>query len=434
MLDVVDVLQRLIRLDTTNPPGNEHLAITYLQELIEAAGVGTTLLAEDPNRPNLIARIPGAGHAPGLLLQGHVDVVPTTGQTWAHDPFEAKIIDGFLWGRGALDMKSGVVMMVDAFLRKAASERPPAGDIVLALLSDEEQGGIHGAKFLVERHPEVFEGVRYGIGEFGAFPLRLGGKRFYPIQIAERVGVEFTLTMRGPAGHGSLGVKGGATAKLGKVLTRLDKRRMPIHVVPATQLMLESMLDDVDRATRKALQGLLNPRTANTTLRVLHAQLGIMEPLLRNTVSATIVRGGDKHNVIPAEVSVTLDGRMLPGFTPESMAAELQELVGKDAEITYASEGLPHDPNPDMTLFPLLAEIVKERDPDGIPIPFMLPAVTDGRWFAQLGIQHYGFLPMTLPDEFDFQSTVHAADERIPVDAVRHGANAIHDLVERYPG
>ncbi|MDH3308404.1 MAG: M20/M25/M40 family metallo-hydrolase, partial [Acidimicrobiia bacterium] len=240
MLDVVDVLQRLIRFDTTNPPGNERTAVTYVQDLIESAGVATTLLAKDPDRPNLVARVSGRGEAPPLLLQGHIDVVPTTDQQWAHDPFGGELIDGYVWGRGALDMKSGVVMMVDAFLRAAAGETPPAGDVILCVVADEEDGGAFGAKFLVEEHPDLFTDVRYGIGEFGAFPLFLAGKKFYPIQIAERIGVRFTLTMRGPAGHGSLPVTGGAMAKLGRTLTRLDRRRFPIHVTPATRLMLEA--------------------------------------------------------------------------------------------------------------------------------------------------------------------------------------------------
>lgn len=434
MLDLVEVVQRLIRIDTSNPPGNELPAIGYLQGVLEEAGVETTILAADPARPNLVARIPGTGDAPGLLLHGHVDVVPTTGQQWQHDPFGGEVIEGWLWGRGTLDMKAGVVMMIDAFLRKAAAQQAPAGDIMLALLSDEEQGGALGAKYLVQHHADQFAGVSYAIGEFGAFPLQLGGQRFYPVQIAERVGVVFTLSIRGPAGHGSLPVRGGATARLGEVLTRLDRRRLPVHLIPATRLMLESMAEHVDGATRLALRRLLDPRSAAPTLRLLRAQLGILEPLLRNTVNATIVHGGDKHNVIPAEVTVILDGRMLPGFTPEDMAAELQDLVGAGVEITYESEGLPRHPEPDMTLFPLLAEILEERDPQGVAIPFMLPAVTDGRWFAQLGIQHYGFLPMKLPDDFAFQNVVHAEDERIPVDSLRHGADALAEVLDRYPG
>ena len=430
----VELLQTLIRFDTTNPPGNEAEAIGYLDGLLAACGVRPMILAKDPARPNLVARLAGRGEAPPFLMQGHIDVVPTTGQQWARDPMSGEIVDGFLWGRGTLDMKGGVAMMIDAFLRLADADEPPAGDIILCILSDEEAGGEFGARFLVEKHPELFEGVKHCIGEFGGFPLHLAGRSFYPVQVAERVGVRFELTFRGPAGHGSLPMEGGAMAKLGRALNRLDRKRMPVDIVPATRMMLQAMVDNTEGATRRALQALLSRRTAGPALKILSSQLSVMEPVLRNTVNATMVRGGDKYNVVPAEISLTLDGRMLPGLHPDQMADELRDIVGKDVEITYHSEGLLPPDQPDMSLFPLLAELLVEMDPDAIPIPFLLPAVTDGRWFNQLGIQHYGFLPMRLLADYEFQATVHAADERIPVDALQQGADTILELLLRYEG
>jgi acetylornithine deacetylase/succinyl-diaminopimelate desuccinylase-like protein len=430
----VELLQTLIHFDTTNPPGNEAEAIGYLDGLLAASGLRPMMLAKDPARPNLVARLVGRGEAPPFLMQGHIDVVPTTGQQWARDPMGGEIVDGFLWGRGTLDMKGGVAMMIDAFLRLADANEPPAGDIILCILSDEEAGGEFGARFLVEEHPELFAGVKHCIGEFGGFPLHLAGNSFYPVQVAERVGVRFELTFRGPAGHGSLPMEGGAMAKLGKALNRLDRKRMPVDIVPATRMMLQAMVDNTEGATRRALQALLSRRTAGPALKILSSQLSVMEPVLRNTVNATMVHGGDKYNVVPAEISLTLDGRMLPGIHPDQMADELRDIVGKDVEVTYHSEGLLPPDQPDMSLFPLLAELLVEMDPDAIPIPFLLPAVTDGRWFNQLGIQHYGFLPMRLPADYEFQATVHAADERIPVDALQQGADTILELLQRYEG
>ncbi|MDF1597465.1 MAG: M20/M25/M40 family metallo-hydrolase [Acidimicrobiia bacterium] len=430
----VELLQTLIRFNTTNPPGNETEAITYLDRLLTGAGIATTILTRTASRPNLIARIPGSGQAPPFLMQGHIDVVPTTGQQWDQEPFGGRIIDGYVWGRGALDMKGGVAMMVDAFMRMAASERPPAGDIILCILSDEENGGNEGARFLVEEHAHHFKGVEYCIGEFGGFPLELGGRRFYPIQVAERVGVLIDLTFRGAAGHGSLPTAGGAMAKLGTALTRLDRKRMPVHLTPATRLMLEGMIEHTDGAIQRVLRLLLDERTAGPAFKLLSSRLSVLEPVFRNTVNATVVRGGDKDNVVPAEVSVRLDGRMLPGFDPDEMIEELRSVIGKDVEITYKTEGLPPVGEPNLALFDLLARILKDRDPLAIPVPFLLPAVTDGRWFGRLGIQHYGFLPMQLPAGFEFQSTVHAANERIPTAAVNNGSDAIFDLLERYPG
>ncbi len=431
-MDPVDLLRQLIRLDTTNPPGNEAPAIELVATVLREAGIEPTILEKQAGRPNLVARITGRGETAGLLLQGHVDVVPTTGQRWARDPFAAELVGGWLWGRGAIDMKGGVAMMVDAFTRLVHACEPPAGDVVLCVLSDEEAGGTMGARFLVEEHPDLFSGLGHAIGEFGGFPLSLGGKRFYPIQIAERVGVKFHLTFRGPAGHGSLPMSGGAMASLGRALNRLDRRRLPIHIVPATRLMLEAMIEHTEGATQRALRSLLDPRSAGMALKLMGSRLAVMEPVLRNTVNATIVRGGDKDNVVPAEVSLTLDGRMLPGFDVERMAGELRHVLGGAVEIAYETEGLPAGGEPDMSLFPLLADLIREMDPDGIPIPFLLPAVTDGRWFAQLGIQHCGFLPMRLPEDFVFQQTVHAADERIPVEAIGQGADTMLRLLQRF--
>lgn len=434
MIDRVDLLQRLIRIDTTNPPGDEEQAIQLIAGTLEAEGIDPLLVAAEPGRPNLIARIPGRGTAPPLLLQGHVDVVPVTDQVWSHDPFGGDVIDGFVWGRGALDMKGPVVMMVDAFLRAAASPTPPAGDVILAVVADEENHGTLGARFLVSEHAHLFEGVRYSLGEFGAFPFNFDGTRFYPIQVAERIGVAFELTIEGPAGHGSMPIRRGAMAKLGTILSRLDRRKMPVHLTLPTRLMIEGLVENTTGATRFALSRLLDERTAPIALKGLGSRVAVFDPLFRNTVSPTVVRGGDKHNVIPARISLGLDGRMLPGVSVGEFEAELRDLVGTDCEITATTDGSTTPAEPDLGLFDDLAAALVDHDPDAVPIPFLLPAVTDGRWFAQLGIQPYGYTPITLPDGFDFQGTVHAADERIPVDALEFGSNVLVDVIGRYGG
>ncbi|MBS3732547.1 MAG: M20/M25/M40 family metallo-hydrolase, partial [Desulfobacterales bacterium] len=171
----VGILQDLICFDTTNPPGNEGPCIEYIRRLLENAGIPTQIIAKNENRPNLIARIAGDNTAPPLLLYGHVDVVTANSQTWQYPPFEGRMVNGYVWGRGALDMKGGLAMMVSAMLRLAREERSPAGDIVFAAVSDEESGGIHGARFLVENYPELFAGIRYAIGEFGGASMDFGG-------------------------------------------------------------------------------------------------------------------------------------------------------------------------------------------------------------------------------------------------------------------
>ena len=402
----------------------------FVRRLLEDAGVETELYAREPGRPNLVARLPGKGSGKPLLLQGHVDVVTTAGQNWARPPFGGDVVDGYVWGRGAIDMKGGVAMLVSAFLRAARGEIEPAGDVLLVLLCDEEAGGDFGAKFLVEEHAHLFAGIEYALGEFGAFTLHLGGRRFYPIQVAEKQICWLKATIRGSGGHGAMINRGGTMARLGRFLRDLDRKRLPIHVTPVAREMLERMAADLPQPRRGVLLSLLKPRLTDRVLPLLGEAVRTTEPLLRNTVSPTIVRAGEKINVVPAQIEVELDGRALPGFGPDDLIGELQELVGKDVEL----ELVRHDPGPsepNLELFETLAGVLRELDPGATPVPLLQIGVTDARFFSRLGIQTYGFLPMRLPEGFSFLPLVHAADERVPADAIDFGVEAISRALQR---
>ncbi len=428
-----ELLQRLIQFDTTNPPGNESECISFINGLLTEAGIETDILFQTPERPNLVARLYGQGSAPPLLLYGHVDVVTTENQKWQHPPFEGKVLDGFVWGRGALDMKGGVSMMLAAFLRAKAEGLKLPGDVILAVVSDEETLGGFGAKYLVENHSDLFKDVRYAIGEFGGFSLYIGKKRFYPIMVAEKQVCWIKATVFGPGGHGSMPVKGGAMSKLSNLLQLIDENRLPVHVTPAARLMIKTMASALGGLTGMILSQLTNPVLTNSMLNLLGEAGRFYDPLLHNTVSASILHGSDKINVIPSEVSVELDGRLLPGYHPEDMILELQKIIGPKIKL----EVIHHDPGPaepDMGLFDTLADILRDVDPDGIPVPLLLSGTTDGRLFSRLGIQTYGFLPMLLPEDFNFIRTIHAADERIPIEAVDFGANAIFRLLRCFGG
>lgn len=426
-----ELLQHLIRFDTTNPPGNEAACIGYIRDVLGEAGIPSTILACDPDRPNLVARLKGRGDAPPLLLYGHIDVVTTVGQDWRHPPFAGDLADGAVWGRGALDMKGGIAMMLAAFLRAAEGATLP-GDVIFAALSDEENWGDYGARYLVEEHADLFRGVRYALGEIGGFTIYVGTQRFYPIMVAEKQGVAITATVRGPGGHGSLPMRGGAMAKLGQLLQRLDQRRLPPHIPAVTRMMIEHMVNTLSQPLGDVMRPLLDPERTDATLDLLGAQGVTFDPLLHNTVNATVVRGGAKENVIPSEITVALDGRLLPGYTPDEMLAELRQLAGDVAEFTAGRSDLTPFAEPDMGLFETLAGILREADPEGTPIPLLLSGITDGRYFARLGIQTYGYLPMRLPADFPFIQLIHAADERIPVEAVSFGAEAIYQALRRF--
>jgi len=426
-----ELLAKLIRFDTTNPPGNEAGCISYIDGLLTDAGIETTILARTPERTNVIARLPGRGDAPALLMYGHVDVVTTRNQEWQHPPFEGRVIDDYVWGRGALDMKGGVAMMLSAFLRAKAENLDLPGDVVFAALSDEENGGGFGAKFLSEQHPDQFEGIRYAIGEFGGFSLHVAGRRFYPIMVAEKQVCRMKATVRGRGGHGSVPVRGGAMAGLSRLLLRLDRHRLPVHVTPVTRLMIEEMARAIGGPSGFVLKRLTNALLTDRVLGLLGPRADVFDPLLRNTVSPTVVHASDKVNVIPSEASVELDVRLLPGFGPDDAVREIRAIVGDGVEL----EARRFDSSPaeaDMGLFDTLARILREADPEGVPVPLLLSGATDGRFLSPFGIQTYGFTPMRLPEDFEFTRTIHAADERIPVDAVRFGTDAIYKLLQRF--
>ena len=425
------MIQRLIRFDTTNPPGNERECVAYISNLLTEAGCDFTVVGSSPDRPNLIARLKGQGTAPPLLLYGRVDVVTTVDQTWQHPPFEGRLVDGYVWGRGALDMKSGIVMMLSAFLKAKTEGVHLPGDVILALVSDEEGGGDAGAKYLVENQAELFQGVRYAIGEFGGFSYEIGRQRFYPIMVAEKQICHLRATLRGPGGHGSMPQRDGAVGRMASFLRRLGQRRLPVHVTPVTRSMVETISSKPVWPQGMVFRQLLKPQMTNTVLGLMGDKGASFEPLLRNTANPTVIRAGEQINVAPSKVEVDLDGRLLPGYSPEDLISELVAISGGELELKV----IRHDPGPsepDMALFETLKDILRSVDSDGEPVPILLPGATDARFFSRLGIQTYGYLPMRLPPDLEFSRLIHGPDERIPVDAITFGTEAIFQLMHRF--
>lgn len=427
----VSLLQNLIRFDTTNPPGNEADCVAYVNQLLVAAGFQTVLLGCHPNRPNLITRLSGRGDAPPLLMYGHVDVVTTAGQKWTYPPFEGRVADGCIWGRGALDMKGGVAMMLAALLRAKAKGFVPSGDVVLAILCDEEAGGDCGAKYLVESHAEQFQGIRYAIGEAGGMSVYLGKLTLYPIMVTEKQLCTVTALVRGVGGHGSMPVRGGAMSRLANVLHGLDGHRLPVHVTSAARQTVGALAQSLAFPSNLVLRQILNPMMTDGILAMFGSRRVALDPLFRNTVAATVVHAGEKFNVIPSEATIELDGRLLPGFSPDQFMAELRRVIGQDVTLEV-SRWDPGTADPDMGWYETLADILRESDPEGTPIPFLFSGVTDGRFFRKLGIQTYGFTPMQLPPSLKAWEMGHGPDERVPVSAMQFGTDAIHEAIKRY--
>ncbi|HEY7199234.1 MAG TPA: M20/M25/M40 family metallo-hydrolase [Candidatus Dormibacteraeota bacterium] len=428
-----ELLRQLIRFDTTNPPGDEGPCLDHLRGLFAGTAADCRVLASPAGRPNLVIRVPGRGEAPPLLLQGHVDVVTTAGQRWSHPPFGGDLIRGWVWGRGALDMKGGVAMMVTALLRSLERGQPPAGDVVLCCLADEEAGGAHGAQFLVERHAELFAGIRHGLGEGGATTQHLHGRPFYPIMVAEKRACRLRVTLRGPGGHASRSHRGGTMARLAELLGALDRSRLPVHVTPVAAGYVRGIAEASPEPERSRLLALLDPRRTDAALDAMGEDAARFDPILHHTINATIVRAGEKINVIPSVATVELDGRMLPGFEPEAFVAEVRAVIGNEPEVEVIGSGPRLAEARRGPLYDLLCAVLRELEPAAVPVPLLMTGATDQRHFARLGIEGYGYLPLRLPPGFG-QETVHAADERVPASALDFGTDALSRVLDRYRG
>lgn len=428
-----ELLQNLIRFDTTNPPGNEAKCVGYIAELCHSLGIRTQTFAKDPNRPNLVARIKGQGNAAPLLLYGHVDVVSTANQDWDHPPFSGDIADGMIWGRGALDMKGGLAMMTAAFMRAKAEGLRLPGDVILCILSDEEAGGDNGAAYMVKHHAELFAGVKYAIGEFGGFPTYIGGKKFFAIQTSEKSICWTKVKFRGPAGHGSMPRRSAenATYKLAKALEALNTHRLPVHITPAAENMVNALAEGLGSDAGSALRQLLDPGQTDAVLDEMGDLGRQFDAILHNTASPNVVRGGDKINVVPGQVEIEIDVRIVPGFDPGAALEEIRDLVGEwgEVELVRHSAGAGYL---DMGLYDTLAEILLDGQGEALAFPFLVSGGTDGRHFSQLKIQTYGYLPMDLPEDFDFMRAVHAANERIPASSMQFGADKIYQVLGRF--
>jgi acetylornithine deacetylase/succinyl-diaminopimelate desuccinylase-like protein len=432
--DPVALLQELIRFPTVNPPGGEGPFVRHVAELLRRAGLDIRLVGIDPERPNLVATLAGEGMAPPLLLHAHADVVPVDGQEWSQPPFGGVIADGHVWGRGSIDMKGTLAMMLSAISRICAAGARPPGDIVLALSPDEETGSAVGAHYLVTEHPAMFAGIQHAIGEDGGAVFNCGDRRSYPIVVAEKRACWLRVTLRGPGGHGSRqGPPDSAMSKLARMLSALQ-RRLPMHLTPAIQLMLTEVAAVSEQPVADRLLAIAQGSSDEVPYDLLPAaDAAYLDSVLRHTVNATIVRTSDKINSKPSLITVDLDGRILPGrWTVPDFLAELRGLIGPEPEVAVLLEGEPM-PEPVLgSCYDLIVSVLREADPEGIPLPMLTPASTDARLFASLGIACYGWLPLLAPPGARYQETMHAGDERIPLDGLRFGADCMYQLLRRY--
>lgn len=424
-------LRALLRLDTTNPPGNEGPAVDLLAKVLRDGGLEPEVLTSPKGRPNLVVRLAGTGARQPLLVGAHLDVVEADPARWTHPPFGAVEADGCLWGRGAIDMKNMAAMTAAILVGLRQAGLQPARDIIFAAVADEEAGCAEGSGFLVDHHPEKVR-AEYALGEGGGFSTTFGGRRFYPIMAAEKGTVWVKVVAEGQPGHGSMPIERSAVQKLARAVDRLASVRLPAHVSEPAGRFVRGLAEHAPTSAAVVLRLLLVERLRDVVLDKVFPDPTLARPfaaILANTVSPTVLRAGTKTNVIPGRAEAELDGRTVPGQTTEDFLRELEAVAGPDVRFEVISAAPPTETSPDTDLFRHLAATIRRHDPEGIPIPYLCPGFTDAKSWSRLGARCYGFLPLKLPPTIRYADLFHGDDERIPLDGLAWGTRVLWDAL-----
>ena len=421
--EVVQLCRDLIRIDTTNTGDlatctGERAAAEHVAGLLDEVGLVPEIHEAAPGRASVVARFEGADPSRGaLLVHGHLDVVPADPDEWSVHPFSGELTDGYLWGRGAVDMKdfdAMVLAVVRDWRRRGVT---PPRDLVLAFTADEEAGSDYGARFLVRRHRELLDGCTEAIGEVGGFSFTVAPDlRLYLMQTAEK-GIDWLrLTARGRPGHGSLVHDDNAVTALCEAVARLGRHRFPIELTPTVQALLEQISEllgiELDLDDPEAAVGKLGPIAA------------LIGATLRNTANPTRLAAGYKENVIPSRATATVDCRTLPGRA-DAFLAELREVVGPDIEVEFVQHQPAVETTFDGPLVDAMAAALRAEDAGARPIPYMLSGGTDAKAWSEIGIRCFGFTPLRLPPDLNFAALFHGIDERVPVEGLQFGVRVL---------
>jgi acetylornithine deacetylase/succinyl-diaminopimelate desuccinylase-like protein len=448
----VDQLRDLIRIPSVNPPGGgpdvaagrdprggETAAARYCAEVLAAEGIDADVIELTEGRGSCIARLPAVGPAtdPPLILLGHIDVVPVDAESWTRDPFGGELVDRVVWGRGAVDMKNMVAMELGVMLALKRSGAALRRDVIFAAVADEEAGGEHGARGLVEQRPELFHGAdgrpaAAAINEVGGYSMTVGDRRFYTVQVAEK-GIAWTrLRTTGTPGHGSMPHADNAAIKLAGAVKAIadDQAKRPMRIIPVVAEFLAGIgLGNVVELAER------DPAAANRALEATVADPVLrrsIDAMLRDTVTPNVMHAGKKVNVIPGAGEAEIDVRTLPGTDQDALLEHLQEVVGTDASVesvvTLPAVAWPAD----AEIVGLMHQALRRADPEAASVPMMITPGTDAKALAQIGIPCYGFAPLRLEPDVPFLSVFHGHDERIPVSALAFGLPVLADVVARF--
>ncbi|MEY3325544.1 MAG: hypothetical protein RL694_431 [Actinomycetota bacterium] len=423
--DVVTLCQELIRIPSVNfgeGKGDEKAAAEYVAAKLAEVGIASKFYESAPNRVSVVARIEGTDQSrPGLVINGHLDVVPANAADWSVDPFSGVIKDGCIWGRGAVDMKNMDAMMLAVFRLWARHGYKPSRTMVVVFFADEEAGGIYGSRWMAENHPEVFAGCSETISEVGGFSLTLNsGKRVYVIETSQK-GIEWMkLTATGVASHGSVINDKNAVTRLADAVANVGSFKWPQRITKTNELFFKKIAELTGKS--------YDPSNLQPLLDEVGSMSKMIGATLTNTANPSMLEAGYKANVVPQSASAVVDGRTLPGYESELLDT-VKKLVGEHVTVESLVSDIPLEVEFGGPLVDAMMNAIKSEDPEGIPIPYLLSGGTDNKALAKLGILGYGFSPLKLPADLDFVGLFHGIDERVPIDSLHFGARTLHHFL-----
>ena len=424
--EVVKICQDLIRIPSVNygeGKGDEKAVAEYVVASLAEVGIPAKIYESAPNRCNVIANIEGSDTSrPGLVVHGHIDVVPANAADWSVDPFAAEIRDGMIWGRGAVDMKN-VDAMILAIVRKwARTGYKPPRNIVLAFFADEEAGMTFGSRWMAAEHPEVFAGCTEAISEVGGFSVTVGdGKRLYFVEAAQKGIHWMKLTADGRAGHGSMMNDENALTALSEAVAKIGRFSWPQTYTKTVKILFKK----IAQATGKPY----NEEDLRPLLKEIGPTARMIGATLQNSANPTMLEAGYKANVIPGSASAVIDGRFLPGYEDE-LNETIRSIIGPDISIETISRDIALEVDFEGDLVDAMCNAITRHDPEGIPVPYLMSGGTDNKALSELGIVGYGFSPLKLPADLDFMALFHGVDERVPISGLEFGVNVLADFLE----
>jgi len=424
--ECISICQEMIRIPSVNHGegvGDERAIAEYVAKKLSEVGISSELIVTGENRVNVVAKIVGRNQKrPGLVLHGHLDVVPANAEDWSVDPFAGVIKDGYLWGRGAVDMKDMDAMILATVRAWARAKYQPERNILLVFFADEEAGSEYGSRYLVANRPEIFDGYSEAISEVGGFSVTItGGHRLYFIEGAQKGINWLQLRAKGEAGHGSFINPKNAITKLSAAVARIGGYEWP-QLETKTGAKFWSKIAELTGES-------YDPKNPRALLKHIGGAARMMGATIANTSNPTMLNAGYKANVIPQTATAVIDGRFLPGFE-EELLETITKLAGPDIEIEVLVRDKALEVDFEGPLVEAMSAALAKYDSEGIPVPYLMSGGTDNKALSDLGIIGYGFSPVRLPPELDFFALFHGVDERIPVDGLRFGVKVLNEFLQ----